>query len=153
MLPLHIAILKANQGERAALANLDDGTARKILPLLEIGRLTDAIRERKYIQKSSTPIMTHLNRVIDAAGGVWSSRPAMVDGYQWLPNARAENRDHLIAYMVERFRAKGTSVIPGVGYDRWGNPDYRLGVQTIRPRDDGHYCLRLDSSAFEDAAE
>jgi hypothetical protein len=153
MLPSHTAILKANKGELNALRNLDEKTAHKILPLFEIGRLTDAIRERKYIQSSSTPTMTYLNRVLDAVGETWSPRVAMVDGYHWPVNARAENGDHVIAYMVARLRASGMSVIPVIGYDRWDNTEYRLALKLIPARDDGHFCLRLDSSALEDASE
>lgn len=153
MLPRHTAILKANEGELQALRNLDEGTARKILPLFEIGRMTDAIRERKYIQTSSTPTMTYLNRKLDAVGLAWPRHPAMVDGYEWPADARTESGDHVIAHMVERLRAAGVSVIPVVGYDRWGNAEYRAGLQSISPRQDGHYCLRLDTSALDDAAE
>ena len=98
MIPKHMVISKANRGELEALTNLDDKTIHKIQPLFEIGRLTDAIRERKYIQTSSTPTMTYLNRVLDAVGNAWSSRSAMVDGYHWAADAHAENGDHVIAY-------------------------------------------------------
>ena len=45
----------------------------------------------------------------------------MVDGYHWPADARAENGEHIISYIVKGLRAKGVSVIPVVGYDRWGN--------------------------------
>jgi hypothetical protein len=153
MVPSHIAILKANKGELEAVKNLDDGTARRILPLFEIGHLTDTIRERKYIRESPTPMMTHLNRVLDSVGKAWPTRPAMVDGYHWPANARAENGDHVIPYMVARLRAQGISVVPVIGYDRWGNAEYKMALQTVPARDDGQFCMRLDSSAIEDAAE
>src|ERR1039457_329906 len=107
MLPSHVAVLKANQGELEALRNLDESTACRVLPLFEIGRLTDAIRQRQYILKSRTPVITHLNRVLNAVGNTWLDRPAMVDGYQWPPDARAENGDQVIAYMVARLRVMG----------------------------------------------
>ena len=153
MFPSHAVILKAKQGEFEALGNLDAQTKPKVLPLFEVSRLTDAIRARKYISTSSAPTMTHINRVLDEVGKAWLTRPAMVDGYQWAPDARAENGDHVIAYMVSRLSALGVLVIPVIGYDRWDNAEYRLGVQGILPPDDGHYCLRLDSSAIEDVAE
>jgi Beta protein len=153
MLPLHTAILRANKGELEALRNLGEQTADKVWPLFEVGRLTDAIRRRKYISTSSTPIMAYLNRVLGPVADTWLHRPCMVDGFHWPADARTENGDHVIAYMVSRLRASGASVTPVVGYDRWSDPDYRLGLQSIEPRDDGHYCLRLDSSAIEDAAE
>ena len=153
MLVSHTAILKANQGELKALANLDEWTSRKVLPLFEVGPITDAVRDRKYMKTSQTPTITYLNRKLDPIASSWTTQPAMVDGYQWAADARAENGDHVIAYMVSRLRASGTSVIPVVGYDRWESYDYRLGLKSIPPRSDGNYCVRLDSSAIEDAAE
>lgn len=153
MLPSHVSILKANRAELDALAHLDSRTARKVRPLFEIGRLTDAIRERKYIRESSAPTMTYLNRVFYAVGKAWSARSAMVDGYHWPADARAENGEHIISYIVKGLRAKGVSVIPVVGYDRWGNAAYKFGLKAIPAPDDGHFCLRLDSSAVEDSAE
>ena len=101
-------------------------------PLFEIGRLTDAIRERKYIRESGAPTMTHLNRVFDAVGKAWSARSAMVDGYHWPADARAENGTRNL-YIVKGLRAKGVSVIPVVGYDRWGNAAYKFGLKAIPP--------------------
>lgn len=153
MLPTHTVILKANQGEFDALRNLDARTADKLRPLFEVGRLTDELRKRKYIGESTTPVMTHLNRVLDSIAGAWPARPAMVDGYTWAPNAQAENGQHVIAYMVSRLSAAGVPVIPVVGYDRWENEEYRLGLKAIPRPDSGLYCLRLDNSAVEDSAE
>jgi hypothetical protein len=153
MSPIHVPVLRANQGELDALRNLAGGTAHKILPLFEIGRLTDAIRQTKYIQNSRTPTMVHLERVLNRVGNVWSNRQALVDAFQWPADAHAESGGHVIPYMVARLRAMGVSVIPVIGYDRWGNTEYRSGLQAIPAREDGHYCLRFDSSAVEDAAE
>lgn len=149
----YVVILKSKEGEFEALENLDESTARRVRPLFEIGRLTDTILKRKYITSSQTPTITYLDRVLDQIGAVWADRPAMVDGYQWPPNARTENGDHVIEHMVSRLRTLGVRVIPVVGYDRWGDAEYRLGLQAIPPSDDGHYCLRLDSAAIEDVAE
>lgn len=153
MLASHTIILKANKGEVKALTNLDGRTARRVLPLFEVGILTDAVRESKYMKASQTPTLTYLNRKLDPISGSWSAGPVMVDGYQWAADSRVENGDHVIAYMVSRLRASGVSVIPVVGYDRWGSVEYRQGLKSIPPRGDGNYCLRLDSSAIEDAAE
>src|SRR5438045_1038380 len=106
MAPRHIPILKANKGERIALAHLDGRTVDRLLPLFEVGRLTDNIARRpKYVSTSSTPVMAHLNRAIDLTADVWVGRTAMVDGYYWPANARAENGDHVIPYMVSRLRS------------------------------------------------
>ena len=153
MQPIHVPILKANKGECEALRRLGTGTARKIRPLFEVGRLTEVIRERQYIRRSATPTMTFLDRVLDAAGDVWSSRSAMIDGYHWAADALVENGSHAIAYMVTQLRSRGVDVIPVVGYDRWPNAVYRAGMRSIDTRSDGQCCLRLDASAIEDAAE
>jgi hypothetical protein len=153
MKTIHVPILKANKGECDALANLDKRIAPKITPLFEVGRVTEAISQRKYFRTSSAPLMTYLSRVFQRVGEAWKDRVAMVDGYQWSPDARVENGDHVIAYMVAGLEAAGVSVIPVIGYDRWSNPDYQMGLGSIPPRADGRYCMRLDSSAFEDAAE
>lgn len=153
MMLSHVAILKANQGELRGLVNLDERTKRKLSPLFEIGRLTDAIRERRYIQNSRAPVTTHLDRVLDAVGAAWSGLSGLVDGYQWAPDALVENGQHVICYMVEGLQARGISITPVVGYDRWGNPAYRFGMKAVTDREDARYCLRLDSSALDDAAE
>lgn len=150
---VHVPILKANRGECDALANLDKRIAGKITPLFEVGRVTEAVSKAKYFQASSTPLMTYLNRVVQRVGNAWTGRVAMVDCYQWLPNARVENGDHVIAHVVAGLEAAGVSVIPVIGYDRWSNSDYQMGLASIPPRPDGRYCMRLDSAAFEDAAE
>ncbi|MDX2142512.1 MAG: beta family protein [Rhodospirillaceae bacterium] len=149
----HFAILKANQGELEALKHLDSNTARKITPLFEIGQITDAIRERKYMRTSKTPVMTYLSRALDAIGKVWVAKTAMIDGFNWAADATVESGQHAMAYLVQGLAARGVVVIPLVGYDRWGNDIYRLGIASIPAPIDGRYCLRLDSSAMEDAAE
>jgi HTH-type transcriptional regulator/antitoxin HigA len=149
----HLTILKANQGEAKALANLDARTAAKVLPLLEVGRLTDDIRQRKYIRASRTPTMVHVDRVLQRFGPVLRDRAALVDGYHWPANARAENGQHIIAYMFQRLEQVGVQAIPVVGYDRWENIEYQLGIKSITPRRDGQYCIRLDDDALNDTAE
>lgn len=153
MIPLRVAVLKAKKGECTALKNLDDSTNSKILPLFEVGAMTAAILELKYISASTTPVMTYLNHVLDAVVGAWQGRPAMVDCYQWAHNARVENGDHVVAYAVSRLQADGVPVVPVIGYDRWESVEYRFGMSSIPVPRDGHYCLRLDHFAIEDSAE
>jgi Beta protein len=56
------------------------------------------------------------------------------------------------SYALSRLKQLGMPVIPVVGYDRWENKVYQLGLQSIPPPD-GHYCLRLDTTAIDDVAE
>lgn len=152
MRPSHLSILKANKGERVALQHLDTKIADRLLTLFEVGRLTtDTILKLKYLRTSSRPITEYLDRAMDGISDVWAGRDAMVDGYFWPPNSQVESGEHVIAYMVSRLRAKGVSVVPVVGYDRWSDQTYRLGMKSIPPQADGRYCLRLDTTAVEDA--
>lgn len=151
---VHTSILRANKGELEALVNLDARTVGKVSPLFEITPLTEAIRQdRAYMRKTTTPVLTYLNRKLDPIAEGWGTRRAMVDGFQWAPDAHVETGDHLIAYMVSRLRSLGVDVVPVIGYDRWDSTAYRLGIKGIVPRSDGTWCLRLDRSAVEDAAE
>lgn len=148
MPPKHVSILKANQGELEALRNLMTQTADRFTPLFEIGRITDAIRATKYMQNSRTPITTHLERKLGPIVEVWRTRDAMVDAYQWDPDARVETGEHLIPFIVRYLRSLGVAAIPVVGYDRWSDEAYRLGLQSIPTHVDKRFCLRLDSGAL-----
>lgn len=152
-LPVHIPILKAKEGEFKAISRLDDVTSRKIIPMFEMGRITESIRERKYFRDSRTPVTSYLDRIIDKANEAWAGRPAMVDGFEWPANARTERGDHVIAYMVARMRALHMPITPVVGYDRWADLEYRAAMRSIEPGSGGAVCFRLDSTAIDDAAE
>ena len=149
----HTAILKANEGELKALANLDDSTFLRLLPLLEVGPLTDAVRGRRYMLANQAPNLTYLDRKLGRVGPVLVGRTTMVDGFQWAPDARVESGSHVIAYMISKLRSLGISVIPVVGYDRWESTEYRQGLKSVPPRDDGRFCIRFDTTAIDDVAE
>lgn len=156
MTPIHVVILKPNQGELGAIKSLNDSTMRKLLLCFDVGRLTDKIRERKFIKRSKTPVIAYLNYITNNIAEALQFRPdtqVMIDGFQWPADSLAENGDHVVAYMTSRLRSFGVAVIPVIGYDRWGHSDYRAGLKNIQPESNGEVCLRLDSSAFEDLAE
>lgn len=153
MSPRHVSILKPKQGEFKALLNTRDDVARKILPLFEIGRLTETLLTRKYLADSAKPTMMYLDRVASDISKAWGGRLAMVDGYFWSPEASTEDGDHVISYMIRRLEKLGTPVIPVIGYDRFENVTYQASMRGLSFNDEREFCLRLDSEAIGDAIE
>jgi hypothetical protein len=150
----HFAILKAKPGEGDALVNLDQRTASHVWPLFEVERLTERrLANVKFLRESPTPIITHIDKLLDDMSACWIGRTALVDGYDWAPNATVETGQHAIAYMVSSLRQGGVFVIPVVGYDRWENEEYRRGIESIPHARSERYCVRFDSAALEDSAE
>jgi hypothetical protein len=152
-LATHTAILKARKGELQALATLDGRTLDRVQPIFEIGRLTDQIRERKYMRESRTPTISYLDRALAGVSEVWGDRVAVIDGFEWAPQARTESGDSVIPYMVDRLRRYGTPVVPVVGYDRWSNSDYRAGLVSVEAHRGRDWYFRFDKTAVEDASE
>lgn len=149
----HTPILKVKKGELQALATLDDRTADRVIPIFEVGRLTDAIRARRYMRESRTPTISYLDRSLAGISEVWGNRVAMIDGFEWAPQARTESGTPVIPYMVDTLRRSGTPVVPIAGYDRWSNLDYREGLSGIEPHRGREWCFRFDRTAIEDASE
>lgn len=153
MLPRHIAILKAKKGEYQALSKSHSDVARNVLPLFEIGRITESVRQRRYMSDTQTPTIVYLDRQLDGIFQAWGKRPAMVDCYQWDPSALTEDGSSVVAYAVSALRSMGMPIIPLVGYDRWESETYRAALQGIDSPPDGHFCIRLDTTAISDSAE
>ncbi len=149
----HVVLLKAKKGELDALKNLDAATADRIIPLFDIGRIAEDVYARDYMKTSSTPIATYLDRVMNGILSAWPTRPAMIDMYQWKPDASIESGSHVLAYTVENLFARGLPVLPVIGYDRWQDPTYRMAITSIFQNKVRGCCIRLDSSAIEDLAE
>jgi hypothetical protein len=149
----HIVILKAKEGEFNALKNLDASTSDRVIPFFDIGRITADTYARQYMQKSSAPISTYLDRVITGIYSAWPTRPAMIDMYQWKPDASVEGGSHVLAYVVDSLSKMGMPVLPVIGYDRWQDAVYRQSFIGILQGKDYNCCIRLDSTALEDLAE
>lgn len=151
--PKHVPLLRANDGECEALTNLDGRTRRRILPLFEVGPITESILERRYMQLSPTPTITHINRTLQKVVGAWFGQVAMVDCYQWAADARTETGIHVLTHAARYLRANGVPVVPVVGYDRWENRDYQAGLRSVGGHEGTGFCLRLDSIAIEDSLD
>lgn len=150
----HVAILKAKKGEFTALSHTKGDVADRLLPLFEIGRITEDMRQkRKYLIDSDAPTIAYLDRVADGIADAWFGREAMVDAYQWAAGSRTEDGDHIITYMIAKLETLGVPVIPVIGYDRWEEEAYQLGLKAVSAPAGGHYCVRLDTDAIKDANE
>lgn len=149
----HIVVLKAKGGEFDALKNLDASTSDRVIPLFDIGRITEDTYARQYMKKSSAPISTYLDRVINGIYSAWPTRPAMIDMYQWKPDASVESGSHVLAYVVDSLSGMGMPVLTVIGYDRWQDAIYRQSLIGIFQGKDRSCCIRLDSTALEDLAE
>ena len=149
----HVPILKAKQGEFKALVQNHDFVSSRLLPLFEVGRITESISQSKYLIESQTPVITYLDRVAKGIFESWGGRPAMIDAYLWPADAMTEDGDHIIAYLVQHLEDAGMPIVPVIGYDRWEHEVYKAGMKGMNLSTRRSVCLRLDSHAIDDAAE
>jgi hypothetical protein len=153
MTPKYLPILKAKPGEFHALENTNASNSEKILPLFEVGRLTERNREAKRFSETPEITCAYLNEIAVSIGKVRKGKTALVDTYQWSPSSVTETGEHVISYLYEKLAALGVNVVPIIGYDRWDSIHYRQTMMQLDISANDHYCLRLDSHAIEDASE
>ncbi|KNH30317.1 hypothetical protein ACS77_00430 [Pseudomonas syringae] len=153
MIPTYVPLLKALKSEFKAVEKLTSLGSDKICPLFDVARIGKNITEAKRFAGCPELTTAYLNEVVSGIASVWSGRTAMVDLYHWMPNAKIESGEHVVPYVYSVLDTLGVSVIPVVGYDRWDNDEYRMAIQAIDFPADRDYCIRLDSTAIEDAAE
>jgi len=153
MAPQYLPILKAKPGELKALANSKTSVSAKILPLFDVGRLSERTRLAKRFSETSAVTCAYLDEVAESIAVVRKGANALVDAYQWPPNSTTEPGEHVISYIYGKLASLGVKMIPVIGYDRWDSTQYRLAMQQLEVSPEDYYCLRLDSHAIEDAAE
>jgi hypothetical protein len=153
MIPKYIPVLKALSSEFGALAEIDKADARKTRPLFEVARIGANILEAKRFEGCEARTTAYLDETIAGISKVWNGRSAMIDAYQWPPDATIESGEHVLSYIHSRLNALGVRAIPVIGYDRWSNEAYRLAIQSLEVPNGRDHCLRLDTHAIEDAAE
>ena len=145
----YFPILKALGAEVTALENTKPSNAKNIIPLFELPKVPD----RKKYRESSTPITEFIDDTSGDIGRLWVGKYAMLDAYHWSPTATNEQGEHIIPYAYHALEFMGVQVVPVVGYDRWGIPEYQMALQSIARTHKGKFCIRLDHAAFEDSAE
>jgi len=153
MSPKYLPILKAKPGELKAMANLNTSVSAKVLPLFDVGRLSQSTRQAKRFKETSTVTCAYLDEVAGNIAKVRMGSYALVDAYQWPPNSATETGEHVIAYIHGKLASLGVKAIPVIGYDRWDSTQYRAAMMQLELSSEDYYYLRLDSHAIEDAAE
>ena len=148
---VYYPIVKAKAAELKALSHLTSSIASRTLPIFEIDRPAESWP--KYMTRSDTPIEAYLDRIIDEIASIGWLGPIMVDTYQWPPDAQTESGPNVISYVVAALRARGMSVIPVMGYDRWEDAAYRLAARNLPHGPHGRVAIRLDVFGIADAAE
>lgn len=149
----YLPILKAKPGELKALATSKASVTEKILPLFDVGRLSQRTRQAKRFSETSAVTCAYLDEVAENIAAVRKGGNALVDAYQWPPNSTTETGEHVIPYIYGKLVSLGVKTIPVIGYDRWDSTEYRVAMQQLEIRPEDYYYLRLDRDAIEDAAE
>ena len=149
---IYFPILKALPGEFTALEHASQKKADQMMPLFEISKITDQIRNRKKY-KNRLVKKDYLDDTCEEIGRIWAGRHAMFDTYQWKPTETIESGEHVVPYTCNALNNMGVNTVPVVGYDRWEAPDYQLALKNVSEDHQGEFCIRLDHAAFEDAAD
>jgi hypothetical protein len=153
MTPTYCPILKAKQGEFDALSHLNPRVAKKTLPLFEISRLGEKMRNGVRFQGVEAVTCAYLDETAENIAKVWKGRSALVDAFQWPAHSKTETGEHILPYIYNKLNSLGVDTVPVIGYDRWESKEYRLAIQGLKTGKDDYVCLRLDSHAIEDSAD
>lgn len=148
---VYVPVLRVLAAEIKALENTPDTRRDQMVPLFEIPRLVDSIIKKKCYKDC---VAIKANYLADMAGEiakVWRGRRALVDAIHWEPDARTEYGEHIIPYLYSLLDQHGVKVAPVIGYDRWESLEYRLALGSLDFSTMQGVCIRLDSTAFEDA--
>jgi hypothetical protein len=153
MTPNYLAIYKAKPGEFQAIAESKKIHLRRTLPLFEVCRIGKSILQAKRFKDSKALTCDYLDEVAQQIADVRKGEFALVDAFQWKPDAATETGEHVLPYIYSQLDGLGVKVVPVIGYDRWDSPSYRLAMQGVELGDGSYYCLRLDSHAIDDALD
>lgn len=140
MIYSYAPIMTAKTGEFNALKNLHPFTLERIIPIFELApQPPEKIEFEKTIDNTAI-----------RAGKAWQ-HIAMLDISKWKPNARTENRVHILEYAFSQFRENGVIVHPVIGYDRWDDPVYQQALKNIFTRYSKiKPCIRFDKETIQE---
>lgn len=153
MIENYLPILKAKKGEFDALGFASQIQSAKMLPLFEISKIGKQITNAKRFSGSTDITSDYLNEIAERIANRRKGLPAMVDSYQWQPDAHTSSGEHIMTYMHNRLRQLGVISLPVIGYDRWESSQYQMAMQNLQLDQGSYYCLRLDSHAIDDSEE
>lgn len=149
----YLPILKALPSEYEASKNLEADRAASIHPLFDVPVISSTRKIAKKYLESSSPISDYFDEVAQNIKDSWKGGVVLIDAFNWPPDAAVETGEHIVTYLFDELQAKGVSVAPVFGYDRWDDPVYRVAMRGIDVENVPYTCLRLEASAVEDSAE
>lgn len=135
------------------MTNAKQGHSRKMLPLFEVGRISESVRNAARFKNSSALTCAYLDEISERIAEVRKGHSALVDAFQWPADSITETGEHILPYVYAKLQLLGVEVVPVIGYDRWDSQPYKLAMQNLEVSDDKYVCLRLDSHAIEDSAD
>lgn len=153
MLPKYLPIYKAKPGEFQAIAEAKKSHDRRMLPLFEVCKIGESVRNSAKFRNCDALICAYLEETAQRIANVRKGKDVLVDAFQWNPDAVTETGEHVLPYIYSRLESLGVRVIPVIGYDRWDSTIYQTAMQGIDISTGSYYCLRLDSHAIEDAED
>jgi len=151
MNPTYVPIIKAKAGEFMALNKLKDKYSERIFPFFEIPKITDKTKELASLRGSTQLTKDYLDLIANGISGSCHSSVMFFDLFEWKPDAYVETGEHTYNYLYRNLSAKGLSVYPVVGFDRWPDIDYQNAIKSLSVSEGTKYCLRIDSVSLDDA--
>jgi len=160
MKPIYVPILKAKEGEFAALVQISERASNQIVPWFDVPQLDDKTRITSE-ERSEPPIESYLNKKALGIADAWlgkpifyENKPIFMDLPRWAPNAQTESGEHVIPYFRNRLEHHGVIVNPVIKYDFWDDPVYVNALKGIRLENGRNFCIRLnmDADTVEDMA-
>lgn len=153
MAPTYLPILKSLTSEYEASKHMDAAHAAVIHPLFDVPVISENRQKAKKYQNSFTPKSDYLDEVAESIAKYWQGNLVLADAFNWAPDATVETGEHALAYLYASLKGHGVTVAPVVGYDRWDDQLYQLAMRGLDLSGAPYVCLRLETSAIEDAAE
>ena len=158
MKPIYVPILKAKEGEFAALVQISERASNQIVPWFDVPQLDDKTRLTSE-ERSESPIESYLNKKALGIADAWlgkpifyENKPIYMDFPRWAPNAQTESGEHVIPYFLNRLEHLQVIVNPVIRYDFWDDPVYANAFKGMRLENGRNFCIRLkmDVDTVED---
>lgn len=137
----YVPILKAKEGEFAALKETASATKDAMTPLLEIVNIPWDYED----EEEAKTIEQHLEKVgAKILAGWGDARRFFLDSNIIEPNRAMASGAHHLVYLFNDFRTKNLEAVPVTALDR--HNDYKTAVKAILDVDGRGICIRLTSA-------
>jgi len=143
----YVPILKGRNGEYGALQFIPMESRNRITPLLEVPPIPwDFLR-----QMPAKTIDMHLMKVAQKIARAWGPERALFMDFLWIENARMNNGEHPVRYILRSARARNVCIIPVVGLVR--DEHYLIACAEAIQQDHRGVCIRIQREDFVDFAD